>query len=201
MNKKFFEQFIFRLSQITPRQKNYILIGCVVLIFVFDIFVFMRPQFRALSKTNEKIKSLSQEMKALQSNSQKLEQFKEETEELKTKVSLKSGRIVSKESVPLILEKLSRLANENGIKMDNIKPLSDREKSIVKRKEQEYIALPIQIKAKSGYHNFGKFLSRVEQAEILFRVKEFTMTAAPELKLHNVELTLEAIVYEEINTP
>lgn len=201
MNKKFLEQLIFQLNQITPKQKNYILMGGVIFIFVLDIFVFMRPQFRALSKTNEKIKNLSQEMAALKDNSQRIEQFKQEVEQLKTTVGEKSDRILPKESVPLILEKLSRLANENGIKIDNIKPLADREKSILKKKERDYLALPIQLKAKSGYHNLGKFLNRLEQGEIFFRVKEFSMTAAPDIKLHNVELTVEAIVYEEINKP
>lgn len=201
MNKKVFEAFISRLNQITPKQKSYILIGCVILIFVMDIFVFMRPQFKALSRTNERIKSLSEQMKTLKDNSQRLGQFKEEAQQLKTKVSQESGRILSKESVPLILEKLSRMANDNGIKIDSIKPLTDMEKSIIKKKDQDYLALPIQLKAKSGYHNLGKFLSQAEQGEIFFRVKEFTMTAAPELKLHNIELTLEAVVYEEISKP
>lgn len=201
MNKKFFEQFILKFSQINPQQKNYILVGCVILIFILDVLVFMRPQFKAMTKINQKIRGLSRDMKTLKSDAQRIDELKGQLEQLKTEVAQVSGKIFSKESVPLILENLSRLANENGMKIDNIKPLSDQERLVSEKKGRSYLALPIELQAKAGYHNLGKFLNRLERGEIFFKIKDFTVTPTPDFKTHNVQLTLETIVYEETQKP
>ncbi len=201
MNKKIFEQFILQFSRISPQQKNYILAGCVILIFILDVLVFMRPQFKVMTKINQKIRSLSQDMKTLKSDAKRIDQLKDQLEQLKTEVAKTSGKIFPKESVPLVLENLSRLANENGIKIDNIKPLSDQESLVSEKKGRSYFALPIELQAKAGYHNLGKFLNRLENGEIFFKIKNFTVTPTPDFKTHNVQLTLETVVYEETQKP
>ena len=197
MNIKIPPKLLALLEKIDDKNIHYVLGGAIVVILVLDIFLLMWPQMQAINKINPKIKTLSEDLKAARDNIQKSSFYTKENEKFKTKFEGISARIKSKEEAPLILERISRLANKNGVKIDQMTPNLQNQKQLLKEKERIYFALPIEIEAKSEYHSFGRFLNQIEANDLILIVDKFTVASVTESKQHQIKLTLNAVVFDQ----
>ena len=143
---------------------------------------------------------LSQDLKKTQEDIQNLHVYQGQVNNLKDKVSVLGDKIRSKEEVPIILERISELANKYHIRVDQIMPMFDDQELIMKGKEGKYFSLPIMIDARSNYHDFGRFLTDVENSDISLTVEKFSILAnAQDTLKHTVKLTLQAVVLEPVS--
>lgn len=183
--------------QINEKNRNYILGGLLVVIFLIYYFIIMRPQLTTLRKLSPEISVLSQDLKKAKEDIQKLNEYQMQVDKLKTKTSGLSERIKTKEEVPVILERISYLANKYHIRVDRVVPMFETQELVMKGKEGKYFSLPIMIEASSGYHDFGRFLTDVENNNISLTVDKFSILANTQDTLkHTVKLTLYAVVLD-----
>ncbi|MBF0385254.1 MAG: type 4a pilus biogenesis protein PilO [Candidatus Omnitrophica bacterium] len=176
----------------------YYFLGGVLLIFlVLDYLILMRPQISAMTKAASQIMVLDQENSTTETNILRLNSYRNQIKELKEGLEKSQYKIRSREEIPVILERISRLASDYGLKIDQIKPDMQDQKVILNSTEREYTRLPFTIYAKSGYHDFGKFLAQAEQNEILFKVGSFSITPTDNINRQDIRLTIETIIYDE----
>ena len=179
------------------RQQRYLVFGGVLLfVFLLDYLILMRPQLGALGKLSPKIQTLAADLKTNKDNIQKIDYYRSESERLKEKVALLNARVRSKEEMSQVLEEISSLANDNRVKIDQIIPNMDDTQSILKNNHRNYSTLPIAIEAKSNFHNLGRFINKLETAEIFFTVGNLMITPGDDTRQHSIKLTVNAIVYE-----
>lgn len=176
----------------------YILGGILLVIFLLDYFVLMRPQLATLTKITPEIKILSEDISKAKTDMQRLPQYKKQVAELEQKILAENLKMEAKEEVPLILEHLSEIALANDIKISQIMPNEIDSEIILENNERVYFALPIEIEARAGYHNFGKFINEIEKGEVALRVKTLSVASTNDKRQHSIKLTLESIVYEEL---
>ena len=196
MNNKISEKLAPLLSKINEKNIYYVLAGGFIFILIVDIFLIMGPQLASLNKINPKIKTLSDDIKSARENIQKLDGYTKENERLKINYQAISSKIKNKEEVPTILERISRLANKNGVKIDQIAPEPQNQKEMLKEKEKIYYSLPIVIEAKSDYHSFGRFLNQIENDDLFLIINNLTIASKNESRQHDIKFTLSAVVYE-----
>ena len=170
--------------------------GILVFFFFVDYMVLMRPQLNALGKINPKIRTLADDIKATKENVQKIDYYKKEVERLKEKVAEISQKVRSKEEMSMILEEISQVANQSKVKIDQISPKADDLQMLVQNNKKDYFALPISIEAKSGYHNLGRFLNRLESSDIYFGITALNVVPTDDPTLHSVKLTINAIIFD-----
>ena len=166
-------------------------------VFLFDYFILMRPQLATLAKISPENKVLSQDIQKADEDIQKLETYKGEVARLKAGIEEMNLKIKSKDEVPVILEHISLLADQNKVDVDQIMPASHDQQVLLEDNKRMYISLPVLVEARSGYHDFGRFLNDIEQDNILLGVRSFSVTATNDTQYHAVRLSLEAIVFEE----
>ncbi|MBU0469400.1 MAG: type 4a pilus biogenesis protein PilO [Candidatus Omnitrophica bacterium] len=176
----------------------YILGGILFSVFLLDYFVLMRPQIASLSKIGPEIRSLSEDIKKAKDDILRSKQYELEVAKISDDVAKSNAKLKFKEEVPLILENISRMADDNGVKIDQIMPDAQDQQILLENEERRYYSLPIFIKATSGYHDFGRFLSELERGDIFFKVSSFGIISSRGEKKHLVEITLDAVVYEEL---
>lgn len=192
------EQFKQLFVKLDEKNRYYVFGGILLFVFLLDYLIIMRPQLGTLAKISPEIKLLVDDVTKAKVDIDKLLQYKSEVEKLRKKVEGESKKVRSREEVTVVLEQISRLAIDSGLRIEQITPNSAEQKLILDTKERKYYSLPISIDAKSGYHHFGKFLNQFELEGIFLTVKTFNIASVGESKLHNLKLTLNALVYDEI---
>lgn len=186
-----------KFEKMDDKTLYYIFGGVLLLVFLLDYFVLMRPQLATLTKINPELKILAGDIEKAKTEITKLDQYKKEVSRLEDAIKKENEKVEPREEVPLILEHISRLANTNGVKITQIMPNVIDSEIVLENNDRVYYSLPIDIEAKAGYHNFGRFIDTIEQGEIFLQVKKLTIASTANTKDHSIKLTLDAIVYEK----
>ena len=97
------------------------------------------------------------------------------------------------QEVPKLLENFSNIANDSGVRIAGIKPIPARAGGELVGGEI-YQAIPIEIIARSGYHELGRFIEKLERGDRFIMIENIDVSANPEsVQSHNVRLV--AITY------
>ena len=186
------------LPKIDEKNRYYILGGILVFIFLMDYFLVLQPQLSTLRSINPKITLLEGDLNNARDNVKKTNQYEADLVKLREQLKAIERQVISKEEVPMVLEKISRMANKFSVKIDQIMPLKGSEEIALKNKENRYLYLPILVQARSGYHNFGRFLNALETDAIFLNVTDFSFTAdGNDPERHVAKLTIKIIIFEK----
>lgn len=193
----FKEQIVEKFQNMDEKQRYMVFGGVLLVIFLLDYFLLMKPQLDTFFKVNSKISVLSAELKEAKENITKKSFYLSEVQKLKKRVSEANAKVKPKEDLPSILEQISLLADQNKLKIDQILPNSENQTLVLEDNKKKYYSLPIFIQARSDYHNFGRFINSIENSDIFFNIKSFTISSTESDREHKVILTLDAIIYEK----
>ncbi len=192
------DNFTEKFTNLDEQKKMYVFLGILLLVFVLDYFIIMRTQIKTLSKISPEIEVLSKDLKKTKNDLLRLNQYRKDVRKSSDEVEDLNERIRSREEVPLILEHISRIANDNGVVINQIIPDTKDQELLLENEEREYYALPINLEAKGAYHNVGRFLNSIENNEAYINVGKFSITSKIGKKKHAVQLTFKAIVFENV---
>jgi Tfp pilus assembly protein PilO len=186
------------LEKIDGNNRYYVLVGFMALVFLLDYFVLMNPQLAALKKINPEIKAVSDSIKSSKGDMKQLNAYQSDLEELTRKFEEANLKVKSRDEVPIILEHIANIANEFGVKIDQIMPDSVDQDLLTENSQRKYYDLPIYMEARSGYHNLGRFLDNLSKGDISLRIGAITVVATNDTRYHLVKLTFRATIYEEV---
>ncbi len=194
---KSIEQIGNKIKNLDEKNLYYLFGGILVLIFVLDYLVLMRPQLNSLYKLGPNIATLSDDIARTKNDTGKVEEYKKEIDRLAEELENAKARVRSKEEVSIILEQLSVLADKNGIKIDQFAPVFQDQTKVLDNKDVVYYTLPIDIEARATYHDFGRFINDLENANLFFKVSDFSIAHTEESKYNVVKVTVLTIIFEK----
>ncbi len=175
----------------------YIFGGVLLFIFLLDYFVIMRPQINTLTKLTPEISEMKGNVERTETNLLRLNDYRAQIKDFKNKVAQLGESVSAREEVPLLLEKISRMALENGVKINQIMPRPDSQELVLEQNDRDYYTLPVSVEAKSSYHAFGRFLNEIENDDMFFKPQAFVIAKGNSGRNNSIKLIIEAIVYEE----
>ncbi|MCA9393380.1 MAG: type 4a pilus biogenesis protein PilO [Candidatus Omnitrophica bacterium] len=177
----------------------YLILGVGLLaVFLLDYFLLMAPQLKTLSKINPEIKILGEDIGKARNNIQRLAQYQSQVTKLTADIALENKKVELRDEVPLILEHISRVAGEYKVKINQIMPNVIDSEIVLENDERIYYDLPIDIEARAGYHDLGRFVNAIEQGSIFLKVGELTIAGIEGRKDLSIKVTFDALVYDEI---
>jgi Tfp pilus assembly protein PilO len=200
---------VFEFLQSLARDKKKLAIAGVLLAaFLYADFTFViGGQIKALKTIKQKIVSLRKDIEVLNKD---ISYVKKNTRAAATPVKVK--RLVSEKEIPSLLQNISAIANENGIRIMQIDSSKEMPKAS-KKKETASIgkkgAKPIQQKDKAvelasvkikldiiaGYHKLGNFINEIENADKFCMIDGISITRNPIDPLkHKVSLVVKTYV-------
>ena len=188
---------VSKMGKLERKHWNYILIAGLIFLFLADYFLLMRPQIATLSKLNPEIKTLSDNLERTKNDVQNVTRYKDQIKRLKENVEELRLRVRTKQEVAFIIEKISRIAHQHDVKIDQIMPNPMKQEITLENEDRTYYDLPIMIEARSSYHNFGRFINALENEDTFLEVDGLTVAAMSGSRLNAVKLMLNTIVYEE----
>ena len=186
----------FDLAKTDKEKTMLAVIAAVILIVVYFNFL-VRPAASSLVKIVPKVSSLRKDIvsaKGLISNRGVTEKMRQE---LSKKLEGLEKIFPREREIPRLLESLSKIAGDSGVKILAIKPVAAVQGQDAKDSEI-YLTIPIEIEARSGYHELGRFLEKLERGERFIMIDNIEINANPE-SIHSHDVRLIAVTYALVN--
>ena len=127
----------------------------------------------AINSLHDQIKKMSEDTQEVLTDRQRVNQLRKNLQMTRLELSSLTARVRPIQEVPVILSTISSIANDNGVKIDQLVPEKAQQETLTKSADSKYYALPIVIKAHCGYHMFGRFLNKLENENLYFIMKDF----------------------------
>ncbi len=180
------------INERNPREKQLIIaLGLIGIIF-FDYWILINPVIKTYMHINTESEPLEAEYKMLH-NDQKNKKFIEKNwNQAKSNLEISEKRFIAPNEMPTFLENLSKLAFDSGVKVISLEPIEKPQKSSKKAAAELYASVPIRMSAIGGTHEFGKFLSLLENNPTFIKVTDMKISHnTSEDRKHNFELDIE----------
>ncbi len=200
MSIKIPEKISSIFSKVEGNNRYYVFVGILFAVFLLDYFLLMSPQLGALKKINPEIKALSGNIKRAKEDIKKLNIYKADLEEISEKFTEANLKVKSRDEISAVLEYIAYVANETGVKIDQIMPDMLGQELLTENNQRKYFDLPIYMEARSSYHNFGRFLNKIGQNDISLRVGTFTVVVTNDTRHHAIKMTFKATIFEDIQS-
>jgi Tfp pilus assembly protein PilO len=192
------DQLVKLIQKINEKNPYYTIIAGIIVLLVIDYFVLLQFQFSSLRALNPRLTTLSQDLRNTRNNLKQMDKFQNEIKQLTVQSQDLNSKIKSKEEIPLILDSINRLANKNGVVIEQIVPNTMTEDVIMKNNDGQYLAVPVKVEAYGAYHNFGRFLNQLENEEKFFTISDFNIIEnAQDPVHHSINLTLRVLIFEQ----
>ena len=177
------------LNTRNPREKKMVVAAAVMLFMTLDYFLLISPLADAFMKTGPKLAAMKRDLQGLREDKRNQGLIEENWERTKIKIAETEKSFVASNELPALLENLSQLAQDTHVRIVSLKP---NESSAKAAKSKPYFSIPIEINASAGTHELGKFLSKLENGPIFFRIVDIKIAANPsDTKRHFIQLNLE----------
>lgn len=154
------------------QDKNILVLIIIIAITILylDLSFVLKSQLRAIKSTTPEIKSLRQDIINL--NSDLIEM---QTQRPKTGFTdLEVKRLASRTEVSWIIEEISRLANQQKVKIFYITPVrslsAKKTSSGSSLDKQPFVLLDLELSG--GYHQLRRFIEDLEEHSVLFEIEE-----------------------------
>jgi len=192
------EKFFQIVNKINEKNPYYLLLitigGLCIVFYLFPI----QFQGAALQALTPKVRDLGQDLENTRNNIQRIAQYQKELTQLKTKLDYINKKIKPKEELPALLEMISLIASKNNVKIEQVMPQTTAQKAVLDNSDGKYFAVPIVIEARSGYHDFGRFLNQLEQEGVFTDLSDFTFASeAMDANRHLIKMTMKTILLDK----
>jgi len=181
---------------IKEKDKKIVFVTLFVIFIVLDMAMLLGWQYRLFSKNSETLTKKKQAMANMERDISNLDRIKKEAGDIEKKTGDLCLSIKEGENVSALIEDISKLANNSGVKITQIKPVMDDVNfATVDIKDVRLHEIEIQIVGQSGFHQLGDFISKVESAENFFRVVSLSIDPNDkDYNVQNIKLSLRTYI-------
>ena len=159
----------------------------LVLLLVVDVFAWFMPITRTLTHAMPAMSALETQLEGLKSDKKNEVLIREKWENTQKQLADDEERLVGPEQIPTLLENLSKLAFDSGVKITSIQPAET-----TPLPEKPYFAVPIALHAVAGTHEIGSFIERLETGHISLKITDLKIASNPlNERGHWIEMRLE----------
>ncbi|MBL7070660.1 MAG: type 4a pilus biogenesis protein PilO [Candidatus Omnitrophica bacterium] len=158
------------------------------LFFISPIVAKFLSAFREVSRTESRIAKAELSI-------DRMPVIKKEVGELKAKADFYLNKLPKEEEFPEVLERLSEMAMDTGVKITEIIPVKEELDEADMNSSDIYSQQRILIKALCGYHQLGTFIAALESGKRFMEVSDIEIAANPlNPKRHNVQLVVKTFI-------
>ena len=176
------------LNERAPRERLFLVGFGVALMVVLDYFLWVTPVTRTLTHTVSTVSTLQSQLDELKQDKKNEAAIRAKWKEIRQELEDKQNRLGASSQIAPMLENLSKLASESGVKIVSLKPAEEARPPA----DKSYFAVPIQISAMAGTHELGGFLMRLETGGTFYKVRDLKISANPaDERKHLIDMVVE----------
>jgi type IV pilus assembly protein PilO len=168
---------------------------CVIILIGY-YFLFLAPVVSKLPSLFRESSELQTKISKAELSMNSIPRMKREIEELKSRETLYGTKLPKEEEFPAVLENLSSMARNSGVRITKIMPKKDTQAGSQAAPESEiYRQQAILIDAQCGYHQLGTFIAELESAERFMEISDIKIESGKaNPKKHNVQLIVKTFI-------
>ena len=172
-----------------------ILIITGLIVFVVLYFqIFLKSAIAELFTLVPEARNLKADIKKTKEDLKYEAILKKRFESMEGKIGIYGKKLPAEQDIPILLRDLSNMARDSYVKILGINPMSSR-KSQSRNRLNVYQEIPIMISARSGYHELGTFIDKIENADRFMEISDIKMKSNPSsLRRHDIELVVSTYV-------
>ncbi len=187
-----------KLSNLKLDQKKLALIILFVSIIIYlDFSLMIKLQLKSVNALRPKIIKLKSDIDKFNKDLVMIQELKQKQAKISQKESLKAKKIVSQDAIPSLIEYISNTANQNNLKITQLKPSKElkAQGGPVSKDTAKLSPFLITLDLSAEYHRFGAFLNALENAQDFMAVQELRITRGQKDDFQqNVNLVLRTYV-------
>jgi len=189
-------QQIFSKMKALPPKYFFMILGLVVAVLMAaDIFLIARPQVSSLMVLNDKARQLKADIDALSDNKLRLPKYRTNLEDAQRQMKDFEAMVHKEGAIPSVLKTISTLANQYTVKIDQLVPQKSDGVVLVQNGDGKYSTLSIMVRARSGYHDLGRFLNRLEQEHVFWQLDAIDIAADDqEIGRHVIKMQMKILI-------
>ena len=161
-----------------------ILLLCIALLFA-GYYLDTSDQLLELKTAQTKETTLKKEFEDKQTKATNLTAYKEQMLEMQRSFGALLQQLPGKTEVAEVLVDISRIGIISGLEFELFKPEAETPKEF-------YAELPIKIRVKGSYHQFGNFASATAALSRIVTLHDLTLSSAKKQKDSDGRMTMEA---------
>ena len=194
-----------KLTMVVQDRKMLVVVGllAVLVLWVYYAYI-LTPLVQRVWQVGGEARTLRGQLRAIEQAIVQEPQLRQQHRQLADEVEKLRTTLPSEEELPAVIERLSDLASQTGVKLQLITPqrsLQGRGTGVGPTPSSPttspviYTEIPIDMEALAGFHQLGTFLSRIELGEQPMQLRSLHISQdAKMLRRHVVEMTLVAYV-------
>ncbi len=183
-----FEKAVNFFNDRNPREKVMVVILAAFLVIFLDYWVLINPVVRVFRNTLPDLAIFESELKSSRDDQANQDGIQKEWLAAKQAAAEKEKSFVAPDELPALLENLSKLALESGVKILSLKTGATQEAGNTHR----YATVSIRLSALAGAHELGSFLSKLESNRTYFKVLDLKIAVQQaDFKRHLVDAILQ----------
>ena len=168
--------------------------GFVVFAFIY-FQVFLKANIKTITALVPEVNQLRSDIRMTMNDLDYEDILKKRLGDVEGKIDVYQKRLPSERDLPVLLGELSAMAKDSYVTIIGIKPLEVRKTAEPSKKSEIYYQIPIMITAKSGYHELGTFINKMENADRFMEVSNIQIAQdRNNFKRHDMELIVSAYV-------
>lgn len=190
------------LNKLELDNKKIVLVILIFLILIYlDFSSLLNFQLNRTKALEPKIIKLKLDLDALGKDLAKMKDLKSKQIKGQDSPLFIARKIVSKDGVSSVLQDISNIADKNNVKIIKMQPVAakvatgQKQRSLEKNSKDKFNQLFLNLNIICDYHRLGYFINDLENATVLFAVKDLRITAQPKDPLkQKVDLVLKIYV-------
>ena len=176
------------LNARAPRERLFLVGFAAVLAILLDYMLWFAPVTRTLTRTVSTLSLLQTQLDELEHDKKNEAAIRQKWESIQQELLDMEGRVGASGQIAPMLEDLSKLASESGVRIVSLTPSENAGPAVSKL----YLVVPIQISAMAGTHQVGAFLMRLETGSTFYKVLDLRIAANPaDERKHLIEMKVE----------
>ncbi len=184
-------------QEINKHQKLIIYGVLTLCLIIANYTLLFKPTLTSVRQAIPEVRTLQNRLVTAKNSITNIPRFRVQIEEMQKRIAVHQNKFSSKQDMSSILKGLSDTAQDTGVKIIAIKPYPAVENHN-QVSSVGYQKFPISVKASCGYHQLGKFLNSLENADTLIRVSDIKITDDSNEDLqHQVYLLVNTFILDE----
>ncbi len=168
------------LNQLALDNKQIMLIVLISAVLIYiDFNLIFKAQLAGLNYTNAQVVVFKKDLINLKLGLKKMQDFKSQEALSPQKPIPKAKRIIPENQIASLLQDISKLANNNDVRVLQIKPFRSSQVNNQDNKIKSPSNITpffISLDLSGGYHNLGKFINGLENLQGLVSVQDIRIT-------------------------
>jgi len=189
---------ISQFNQLELKVRLSVFAGVLLMLVLADVFTVLGFQWGALQKIGQDNQTLHDDIERLKGDLLRIDQMRSGLQNSRTQLEGMNSKIHSVGEVSPILEDVSKIANQAGVKIEQLTPQSDAQQALITSGAVKYYALPIVVQATSGYHMFGHWMNQLESAALFFNLSSLTIEdQGGDVNHHRINATFKVVLSDK----